>query len=673
MADLLGAMRVEIVGDNSKLDKSIKDSKANTEKFGKSTEKLGASLGKLFTGIGFAVVAKKLFDLGKQAENLFQIQETAEAKLDATLLATGHAAGLTADELKKMAAELQKVTTFGDEATIGAQSLLLTFKDIGGDVFPRALESILDVSEAMGQDLKTSTIQIGKALNDPVAGLSALSRVGIQFTDVQKDLIKGFAESGDKASAQGIILEELESQFGGVAEAAALTAEGIEKQLNNAYGDLLETIGSVISEGMIPFRVNLRKEVESVNVSIQALILRRKALAGEATLVENLTLKQIELQRAKDNQIAQDKAEEDQLERLNELREGAVEQYIGERKQLELREQAIGNVNRVIDGEVAALERSVAAIQTEINEEKALMDANFQLAQGIISVTDETKAGTDALGENTEENVHWLDVERSARDIRIERKIAEFDYIEALTQSTEELDENTEAADENTAARFRNVNAIRDYETQLKNASFAHIEFTELQENSRDGMANFEFGMGIATSSLESLGQALVSEGFTFKTFGKIAVSALASVLSGLGAQLAAAAALSFFPIFGIPRPGKGAGQLAASGAAFLAAGVLRGAAASFQDGGIVAGSSFSGDNVPAMVNSGEMVLNRSQQAQLFAMANGSGGTTNNNNNQSINVNALFSLGNDAQIRQAAKTLFPALVNEGQRRGASIV
>jgi hypothetical protein len=43
---------------------------------------------------------------------------------------------------------------------------------------------------------------------------------------------------------------------------------------------------------------------------------------------------------------------------------------------------------------------------------------------------------------------------------------------------------------------------------------------------------------------------------------------------------------------------------------------------AKFADGGIVGGSSFSGDKVPVQVNSGEMILNREQQANLFEVAN---------------------------------------------------
>ena len=45
-----------------------------------------------------------------------------------------------------------------------------------------------------------------------------------------------------------------------------------------------------------------------------------------------------------------------------------------------------------------------------------------------------------------------------------------------------------------------------------------------------------------------------------------------------------------------------------------------------FANGGIVPGSLYSGDRVPAMVNSGEMILNRSQQGRLFDILNSKGG-----------------------------------------------
>jgi len=62
-------------------------------------------------------------------------------------------------------------------------------------------------------------------------------------------------------------------------------------------------------------------------------------------------------------------------------------------------------------------------------------------------------------------------------------------------------------------------------------------------------------------------------------------------------------------------------------GAAAAAKGAL--SAITFAQGGIVPGNSTTGDRVPARVNSGEMILNKSQQENMFRMLNGSGGGGN--------------------------------------------
>jgi hypothetical protein len=209
----------------------------------------------------------------KQSIDAFIEQQRVETQLNAVLESTNHAAGLTATEIKNMAAGLQQVTTFGDEAIISGQNMLLTFTKIGKDVFPQATEIMLDMSEAMGQDMKSSAVQLGKALNDPVLGVSALSRVGIQFTESQKEMIKTLVDTGDVAGAQAIIMKELETQFGGSARAARDTLGGSLKSLNNTWGDLLETIGGVaapilreISEDLIGLVTNVNDFVKSSNL-----------------------------------------------------------------------------------------------------------------------------------------------------------------------------------------------------------------------------------------------------------------------------------------------------------------------------------------------------------------------------------------------------------------------
>lgn len=167
-------------------------------------------------------------------------QEAAIRQVEQRLLSTGNAAGKTSEGLQKLATELQRTTTFGDEAVLEMQSILLTFTNIRGEIFDRTLPAILDLSTAMGSDLKSSALQLGKALNDPVKGVSALAESGIQFTDTQKKIINELVATGDTAAAQTIILKELETQFGGAATAAADTFGGALKQVQNAFGDLLE-------------------------------------------------------------------------------------------------------------------------------------------------------------------------------------------------------------------------------------------------------------------------------------------------------------------------------------------------------------------------------------------------------------------------------------------------
>jgi hypothetical protein len=107
--------------------------------------------------------------------------------LNATLEGTKWMAGMTATELTDMADSLSEVTRFSDDAIIGGENLLLTFTNIGKDVFPMATEAMLDMSQKMGQDVKSSAIQLGKALNDPIDGIGALTRIGVSFTDEQKN------------------------------------------------------------------------------------------------------------------------------------------------------------------------------------------------------------------------------------------------------------------------------------------------------------------------------------------------------------------------------------------------------------------------------------------------------------------------------------------------------
>lgn len=171
-------------------------------------------------------------------------QEKAIAAVESRIKSTGGVAGVTSEELVKMAANLQAATTFGDEDILNAQAQLLTFTKVTRENFGAATEAVLNLSTVMGTDLRSSVVQIGKALNDPIAGLTSLTRSGIQFTASQREMIRSLVETGRTSEAQRVILRELETQFGGAARAARDTLGGAFAALKNAAGDLMEADGA---------------------------------------------------------------------------------------------------------------------------------------------------------------------------------------------------------------------------------------------------------------------------------------------------------------------------------------------------------------------------------------------------------------------------------------------
>ena len=188
--------------------------------------------------IGTAVLAlNKFISATVELENV-------QAQLAAGLKSTGGASGQTIESLNAHAAALQNLTTFSDEAIGAAQGIFLTFTKIAGDVFPAATAAATDLATRMGGDLNGAALQLGKALNDPIRGVSMLGRAGVQFSNEQRGMIANFVETNQLAKAQAVILGELQTQFGGSAEAARNTLGGALSGLRNAFDNLFEVSGT---------------------------------------------------------------------------------------------------------------------------------------------------------------------------------------------------------------------------------------------------------------------------------------------------------------------------------------------------------------------------------------------------------------------------------------------
>jgi len=268
IADLkrrLDAVEKDVAKSMKKAEGSVRVANSGISGSMESIRVATARVRNAFLLLNFAIAGMGLAKFVSAAKK----QSDAIQQLEARIKSTGGAAGLTSQELQNFATQLQSVTTFGDEATIATEALLLSFTQIKGAVFKDATKAIQDVAAAMykGQEggLQQAAIQVGKALNDPIEGISALTRVGIMFTDQQKEQIKKFTELGQVEKAQKIILQELQVEFGGSAEAMRNTPFGEMTALGNNFGDTLEYLGKALAESLNPELVKLNNNISSIN------------------------------------------------------------------------------------------------------------------------------------------------------------------------------------------------------------------------------------------------------------------------------------------------------------------------------------------------------------------------------------------------------------------------
>jgi phage-related minor tail protein len=225
--------------------------------------------------------------------------EQATARLEAVLKS-----GYSTDQMVEMAKSMASLSLFEDDAIVNAQALMATFKMVGADIFPQAITAVMDMATVMGEDLKSAAIRVGKALQEPIQGATALRRVGVQLSDADEELIKQFMKINDLASAQAVIMRELNSEFGGAAKAVSEKASAGMVMLDKAWKDLLETLGAVVVLGADPFVQALIGGVKATDTGIQDSIRLTQAkadatsaLVGEYTKIKNVQEAIFEIER----------------------------------------------------------------------------------------------------------------------------------------------------------------------------------------------------------------------------------------------------------------------------------------------------------------------------------------------------------------------------------------
>ncbi|ARO88183.1 hypothetical protein EBAPG3_010555 [Nitrosospira lacus] len=172
------------------------------------------------------------------------LAEQSHIRLQAVLRGTGHAAGLTKADLDAMADSMKGRLGIDDDALRDSMAVLLTFRNISRNSFGEALEVSADLAAVMQTDLKSAVLQLGKALENPDEGLTALKRSGVSFNDTQKEMIKQLVDTGRQAEAITLILSTMREQ--GLDKVAESMNQGMTKTIRDAglaWDDLLKTIG----------------------------------------------------------------------------------------------------------------------------------------------------------------------------------------------------------------------------------------------------------------------------------------------------------------------------------------------------------------------------------------------------------------------------------------------
>ena len=198
---------------------------------------VGRAIGGLVAGAGLAMFFSGAMNEAEEAQRVMR-------QTNAVIESTGAVAGVTAGHLAGLAGDLSDLAAVDDEIIQQGGNLLLTFRNVRaeGGIFDDALASALDMSAALGTQLQPNVMAVGRALNDPIAGISRLTRMGVTFTQQQKDQIEAMVAFGDTAGAQRIILDELATEFGGASEANATASE----RMRVAWGNIQESVGMLL-------------------------------------------------------------------------------------------------------------------------------------------------------------------------------------------------------------------------------------------------------------------------------------------------------------------------------------------------------------------------------------------------------------------------------------------
>ena len=388
--------------------RDIRKSQKDLDRFGKeagqadtSVNRLGRSFGGLSaaSGVLTTAIAGVIASLGagaffKNIINDLQDFEKRMLSINALLRANGNAAGFSAAGLRDQAESLALTTLQSTRGVLDAQKVLLSFRRVSGDTFTEVIKLSADLSAVMGTDLSSAALQLGKALENPIEGISALSRSGTTFTTSQKDMIRAMVETNRLGEAQALILAEVRAQVGGAGSGEAQGLAGAFDTLGQAVEEFGLSLGTALTQGGA-----FNNFINTLSTGINRT---NNLLFGEEREAVELFNRQIELQTEL-NDLRQNGFLNFGSARQTKLELELLEVQERRRELVEKNEQAIRDQNQAeINGieTQAKLAREAAADQVRIAQEKqdaiALVNENAR-SNAVKAIVNQLQNETAAL------------------------------------------------------------------------------------------------------------------------------------------------------------------------------------------------------------------------------------------------------------------------------------
>lgn len=599
------SIKTKITLDTKNYEAGIKKAESATQKFSSSLSGVTKLLKSTFAIAGISVGTKAIVNFGKEAVKSAESANKTLNILNNTLKVTGASAWTTSEDLVKMSEEIAYSTNYTVGEIQDMQSVLLGFKNITGDTFKEASDAITDMATVMGMDLKSAVQTVGKALDDPVKGLDSLRRQGFAFTEEQKKELAQLVENGEQLKAQKIILDELNTTYGGAAKAAQ---SSFDKQ-KDAVISFKETLGNQLIPVLDVFAEKSATSFSTLTEKIKTIDFSE--IAGTVEYSVQVITEYFDVFYNNAKELVKGLAERfGNVEiSLDDVKDAVYNALNDIYKQMQI---SFGFIKALINGDWK-LAWEYAKIYV-LNVCKKILDGLDNLLTKMPDLVNGAIKGLNAYYEaqdkvliewfhlpekwfkaprlGTYDGKHYIDTTEIQKQIDEATRIIEEATGKQVTinlTGLEQIDTNRKKYQkkaEKDEIHFTSTTEVQVnkrtsiFEKEIKNIKTSWSDFVNsLKKESENWTKLFQSAYesisSVSQSFFYTLGENLAGAGDGYENFASVALKALSEVLASLGAQLSALAVVKALTY----SYGEAIAAAAGAAAAFTAAGVANGVA----------------------------------------------------------------------------------------------